>query len=120
MDIPRLGAESELWPPAYTTATATRGLWPTPLLMATLDLWPTEQGQGSNLRPHGCWATTGTLDKILKSLSLNVIWTVKINVMISKLRVLNLLLQTTTSVFPTNNKKTHGFNLQLSVASSAS
>ena len=26
MDIPRLGAESELWPPAYTTATA---MWDT-------------------------------------------------------------------------------------------
>ena len=24
MEVPRLGVESELWPPAYTTATATR------------------------------------------------------------------------------------------------
>ena len=28
-------------------------LWPTPQLMATPDAWPTEWGQGSNLRPHG-------------------------------------------------------------------
>ena len=28
-------------------------LWPTLQLMAMLDLQPTEQGQGSNLRPHG-------------------------------------------------------------------
>ena len=25
MEVPRLGAESELWPPAYTTATAMWG-----------------------------------------------------------------------------------------------
>ena len=28
-------------------------LWPAPQLTATLDPWPTEQGQGWNLRPHG-------------------------------------------------------------------
>ena len=31
-------------------------LWPTPQLMATLDTLPTEQGQGSNLCPHGYWS----------------------------------------------------------------
>ena len=29
-------------------------LRPTPQLMAMLDIQPAEQGQGSNLRPHGC------------------------------------------------------------------
>ena len=29
-------------------------LWPTPQLMAMPGLWPTEQGQRSNLQPHGC------------------------------------------------------------------
>ena len=29
-------------------------LRPTPQLTATLDPWPIEQGQGSNLSPHGC------------------------------------------------------------------
>ena len=36
---------------------ATRSEWslrPTPQLTATLDPYPTEQGQGSDLRPHGC------------------------------------------------------------------
>ena len=41
MEVPRLGFESELQLLAYTTATA------------TLDPQPTEQGQGSNLGPHG-------------------------------------------------------------------
>ena len=41
MEVPRLGAESELQLPVYTTATA------------TLDPSSTEQGQGSNPRPHG-------------------------------------------------------------------
>ena len=44
-------------------------LQPTPQVMAMLDRWSTEQGQGSNLRPHVlmdasqihfCWAMTGT------------------------------------------------------------
>ena len=42
-------------------------LWPTPQLMAALDPYSTEQGQGSNLHPHGSWvrflthwATMGT------------------------------------------------------------
>ena len=41
MEVPRLGVESELGLPAYTTATATP------------DPQPTEQGQGSNPHPHG-------------------------------------------------------------------
>ena len=48
MEGPRLGVESELQPPAYTTATAMRDLShicdPTPQLMAMPDPQPTEQG----------------------------------------------------------------------------
>lgn len=40
-------------------------------------------------------------------------------IMILKLTILNPLLQTTTSVIP-NNNKTHCFNLQPAVATSAS
>ena len=42
MEFPRLGGESELQLPAYTTGTA------------MLDPQPTEWGQGLNLHPHGC------------------------------------------------------------------
>ena len=56
MEVPRLGVESELHLPAYTTATANVGsepsLRPTSQLMATANLRPTERGQGSNLYPH--------------------------------------------------------------------
>lgn len=48
---PRLGVDSELRPPAYTTAAA--DLRPTPWLTATPDSEPTEWEQGWNLRPHG-------------------------------------------------------------------
>ena len=41
-------------------------------------------------------------------------------IMILKLTILNPLLQTTTCVIPTNNNKTHCFNLQPAVATSAS
>ena len=40
VEVPRLGVESEL------------RLWPAPQLVATLDPSPTEQGQGSDPRPH--------------------------------------------------------------------
>ena len=55
----RLGVELELQLPAYTTVTTTWdpscvcNLQPTPQLLATPDPQPTEQGQGSNLQPHG-------------------------------------------------------------------
>ena len=41
MEVPRLGVKLELQLPAYTTATAILGPY------------PTEEGQGSNLCPHG-------------------------------------------------------------------
>ena len=54
----RLGVESELQLPSYTTATATphlsHALRPISQLTATLDPSPTERGQGWNLCPHGC------------------------------------------------------------------
>ena len=53
IEVLRLGVESELQPPDYTTATATPYLQPTPQLMATPDPQSTERGQGLNLRPHG-------------------------------------------------------------------
>ena len=37
MEVPRLGVESELQPPAYATTTAMTDLQPTPQLTATLD-----------------------------------------------------------------------------------
>ena len=57
MVVPRLGAELELQPPGYTTATA----MPDPSSVCHLHhsswqcqiLLPTEQGQESNLDPHG-------------------------------------------------------------------
>ena len=55
MERPRLGVKLELQVPA--TALAAVGselrLQPAPELTATLDPEPTEQGQGSNLYPHG-------------------------------------------------------------------
>ena len=59
MEVPRLGVESELLRPAYTTATAIPGarfeprLRPTPQLMAMPDPQPIDQGQESNPQPHG-------------------------------------------------------------------
>ena len=58
MEVPRLGVELELQPPAYARAIATRDLscvcnLHTPQLMATPDPQPTEWGQGSNQNPHG-------------------------------------------------------------------
>ena len=62
MEVPRLGAESELQLPGYVTATATADLGnirsephlpPTPQLTAIGDAPHTERGQGLNLRPHG-------------------------------------------------------------------
>ena len=55
MEVPRLGVESELQGPAYTTATA---MWDLSQvcdlqLMAMPDPQPTEQGQGWNPHPHG-------------------------------------------------------------------
>ena len=56
MEVPRLGAESELWLPGLHHSHSNSGselrLRPTPQLTATQDQ-PTEQGQGSNLQPHG-------------------------------------------------------------------
>jgi len=49
-EVPRLGVESELQLPAYTTATATRDL---PQLKATPDPKPTDQRQESNPAPYG-------------------------------------------------------------------
>ena len=76
MEIPRLGAESELQLPTCATATAT--LDPSHIcdlhhsLQQYWILILTEQGQGLNLYPHGhcvrlliCWATAGTLQIIL-------------------------------------------------------
>ena len=60
MEIPRLGVELELYLLlAYATATAMQDLsWvrPAPNFRAALDPWPTGQGQGSNLHPHGYWS----------------------------------------------------------------
>ena len=70
MEVPRLGAESELQLPAYTTSTATQDLQPTPQLMATLDPEPTELGQGSNLHPHGSLSVSLPLSQDSNSLFL--------------------------------------------------
>ena len=56
MEVPRLGVESELQLLAYATATAMPDQsWSCnlPQLMAIPDPRLTEQGQGSNLCPHG-------------------------------------------------------------------
>ena len=55
MEVPSLGVKSELQLLAYATATAMPDLSHICDLTeagATLDPWPTEQGQGSNLHPH--------------------------------------------------------------------
>ena len=55
-EVPRLGVQSELQLPAYTTATAMPDLSIIcnlhHKLMATPDPQPTELGQGSNPQPH--------------------------------------------------------------------
>ena len=38
---------------SHSNARSEPRLWPTPQLMAVLDPQPTEQGQGSNPKPHG-------------------------------------------------------------------
>ena len=58
MEVPRLGVESELRMPAFTTAIDSSArsepcVQPTLQLTATLDPKPTKQGQGSNPHPHG-------------------------------------------------------------------
>ena len=57
VEVPRLGVESELQLPAYTTATATQDLNPrlppTPQLLATPDPSSTEPDQGLNPQPLG-------------------------------------------------------------------
>ena len=55
MEVPRLGVELELKLLTYATITAHLSLIfrPTTQLMAMPDPQPTEQGQGSNLHPHG-------------------------------------------------------------------
>ena len=58
MEVPRLGVKLELQLPAYTTVTAMPDLsrvfnLHAPELMTMPDPQPMEQGQGSNLRPHG-------------------------------------------------------------------
>ena len=40
---------------SHSNAESKPRLWPTLQLMATLDPQPTEEGQGSNPRPHGYW-----------------------------------------------------------------
>ena len=55
MEVPRLGVKSELQLPAYTIATDAGSelhLWSTPQLPETLDHWPPEQGQRSNMHPY--------------------------------------------------------------------
>ena len=56
-------------------------LWPTPQLGATPDTSPTEQGQGSNLHPHGHyvgflthWATMQTPLKVIFGKILKFVW----------------------------------------------
>ena len=49
MEIPRLGVQSELQLPAYSTATAT----PDPCFICNLHHSSWQQGQGLNLHPHG-------------------------------------------------------------------
>ena len=57
MEVPRLGVESGLQPPAYSTTTATSDpeshLWSTAQITATPDPQPIEQGQGLNLHLNG-------------------------------------------------------------------
>ena len=74
MEVPRLGVESELLLPAYTTATAIQDLsYICNLHHSSRQRWilnPLEQGQGSNLRPHGCLSdllTTEPLQELQKT-----------------------------------------------------
>ena len=57
MEVPRLGVKSELLATSLRHSHSHAGsephLQPTPQLMTTPDPYPTERGQGSNLRPHG-------------------------------------------------------------------
>ena len=39
---------------SHSNARSELHLRPTPQLSATVDPYPTEQGEGSNLHPHGC------------------------------------------------------------------
>ena len=59
MEVPRLGGELELQLPANATATATWDLShlcdPHNKSRQHWILNPTDQGQGSNPSPHGCW-----------------------------------------------------------------
>ena len=56
MEVPRLGVESELQPPAFTTATRdpSRVCDIHPSSRQRCILKPTDRGQGSNLFPNGC------------------------------------------------------------------
>ena len=54
MEVPRLGVESELQPLAYASHSYGNAGSKPCLFMATSDPYPTEQGQGSNVCPHGC------------------------------------------------------------------
>ena len=48
-----IGAVATSLHQSHSNAVSEPRLQPTPQLMATLDHRPTEQGQGSNLQPHG-------------------------------------------------------------------
>ena len=50
-------------------------LQPTPQLMAMSDPQPTEQGQGSNPKPHGSWSDSLTTAPRWELLNLNFNWT---------------------------------------------
>ena len=49
----RMGAVAAHLRHSHSNASSEPCLQPTPQLMAMPDASPTEQGQGSNLRPHG-------------------------------------------------------------------
>ena len=50
----QIGAAAASLHHSHSNAGSELHLWPTPQLIATLNREPTEQGQGSNLHPHGC------------------------------------------------------------------
>ena len=58
MEAPRLGgrigAAAASLHHSHSNTVSKLHLWPTLELAETPDPWPTEQGQGSNPRPHGC------------------------------------------------------------------
>ena len=60
MEVPRLGVESELQLPAYTTATARSDLsFVFDLCHSSRQHWilnPLSEAQGSNPQPHGSWS----------------------------------------------------------------